>query len=483
VAWICPCGASNGDEHGSCRRCGYQFRQTPTLQASGSEEKPTQAEIIAATASENSIHRRQSLAIFGAVLLFVGVFLPIVSMPIVGNRNYFNNGQGDGTIVLVLAVVSIILAITRRFRGLWITGLCSIGLLVLTLVNVLVGLSKIREQMQNELAGNPFKDLADVAMDSVQVQWGWAVLILGGVLIIVAAAMRDHTPSPQRISIGKVIDALAAVCVVMWLLGYFGIMDNWVFRSIPLGTASGDHHASNQTEVKPSPNGEIGERTNNDPSSGDRVARFGDGTFIIGQDIQPGTYRASSPSRACYYARLSGFGGSLDEILANDNTDSPAIVTIQATDRGFKSVGCGAWTAVTSSATTPADNAAHPASISPEEEHLGQDRAQSVTPDSPARVPVTPQPPTATSPAPPSTQSPAPAWGELTWGVLHATVKSEYGEAVFENLPGERLHFMFDGAAWQATIHRQPNGKQTLVMHSLKPGANNECNVRWEIAR
>jgi len=80
-------------------------------------------------------------------------------------------------------------------------------------------------------------------------------------------------------------------------------------------------------------------------------------------------------------------------------------------------------------------------------------------------------------------KSSAPAWGELTWGVLHATVESEYGEAVFENLPGERLQFMFDGAAWQATIHRQPNGKQTLVMHSLKPGIHKECNVRWEIAR
>ena len=46
-------------------------------------------------------------------------------MPIVGSLNYFHNGQGDGTIVLVLAVISMILAITRRFRGLSVTGLCS----------------------------------------------------------------------------------------------------------------------------------------------------------------------------------------------------------------------------------------------------------------------------------------------------------------------------------------------------------------------
>jgi hypothetical protein len=83
-------------------------------------------------------------------------------------------------------------------------------------------------------------------------------------------------------------------------------------------------------------------------------AHFGDGTFIIGEDIQPGTYRASSPSRGCYYARLSGFGGSVDDILANANTDYPTVVTIQPTDKGFKSDGCGTWTAVSSSVATPA---------------------------------------------------------------------------------------------------------------------------------
>jgi hypothetical protein len=141
------------------------------------------------------------LAIVGAFLLFVGVFLPIVSMPIVGSLNYFHNGQGDGTIVLVLAAISIILAVTKSFRGLWVTGLCSIGLMLFALVGFLMRISEVREQMQTQLADNPFRGLADVAMNSVQLQWGWAVLILGGVLIVVAAAMRGPaTPDVQRAS-------------------------------------------------------------------------------------------------------------------------------------------------------------------------------------------------------------------------------------------------------------------------------------------
>jgi len=74
-----------------------------------------------------------------------------------------------------------------------------------------------------------------------------------------------------------------------------------------------------------------------------QASTFGNGTFIVGSDIAPGTYRNTQGS-GCYWARLSGFGGTLGEILANDNTVNPAIVTISPTDKGFESVRCGQWT-------------------------------------------------------------------------------------------------------------------------------------------
>jgi hypothetical protein len=74
------------------------------------------------------------------------------------------------------------------------------------------------------------------------------------------------------------------------------------------------------------------------------VAGIGDGTFRVGSDIAPGTYRAANPDGFCYWARLSGTGGTLREIIANDNTTGPAVVTIAATDAAFESTGCGGWT-------------------------------------------------------------------------------------------------------------------------------------------
>ncbi len=71
----------------------------------------------------------------------------------------------------------------------------------------------------------------------------------------------------------------------------------------------------------------------------------GDGTFLVGEEVVPGTYR-SSGNGSCYYARLSALTGSLDAIIANGNSNGQQIVTIASTDAGFETSGCGGWTNV-----------------------------------------------------------------------------------------------------------------------------------------
>jgi hypothetical protein len=91
-------------------------------------------------------------------------------------------------------------------------------------------------------------------------------------------------------------------------------------------------------------------------SAGDSSPHFSDGTQQVGSDIQAGTYRTRKGSSGCYYARLSGFSGEFDEIIANDNADGPAVVAIDPTDAGFQSRSCGTWTedlsAITDSTTS-----------------------------------------------------------------------------------------------------------------------------------
>jgi hypothetical protein len=79
---------------------------------------------------------------------------------------------------------------------------------------------------------------------------------------------------------------------------------------------------------------------------------FGDGTFRVGVDIGAGTYRAANPSGGCYWERLSGFSGEFGDVIANNFTDAPEVVTIAPTDVGFSSDGCGTWTSDLSAITT-----------------------------------------------------------------------------------------------------------------------------------
>lgn len=84
---------------------------------------------------------------------------------------------------------------------------------------------------------------------------------------------------------------------------------------------------------------------------------FPDGTYRVGIDIAPGTYRNTDSSQFCYWERLSGFSGELNDIIANGFSDARQIVTIAPTDAGFVSRRCGRWvpddTPLTSSPTAP----------------------------------------------------------------------------------------------------------------------------------
>lgn len=75
------------------------------------------------------------------------------------------------------------------------------------------------------------------------------------------------------------------------------------------------------------------------------ASTFGNGVHIVGDDIEPGTYRTEGGSN-CYWARLSGLSGSFDELIANGLPDGPGTVAIQSGDAGFESSGCADWNRV-----------------------------------------------------------------------------------------------------------------------------------------
>src|SRR5262249_12617051 len=142
-----------------------------------------------------------AFGVLGSVLLLLGLLPPIISVPLLGGMSYaefFWRGaqaaaqQGDDTGqalglgplfgVAGPALVSLRLAADRVCRPLALTGLLALGVVGFAAFRILLALKTAREHA--EQAGNA---LAANLLSLPSLSWGWAVLGLGGLLLIVAA--------------------------------------------------------------------------------------------------------------------------------------------------------------------------------------------------------------------------------------------------------------------------------------------------------
>lgn len=122
--------------------------------------------------------------------------MPIVSMPIVGNLNYFANGKGDGVLLVAIAAAATALAYLGKTRHVLWAGLAAAAMLLWAFVRFQNIKSEMREKMDSELAGNPFRGLAEMAMESVQMQWGWLPLVAGAAVLIYAGLQARRATPP-----------------------------------------------------------------------------------------------------------------------------------------------------------------------------------------------------------------------------------------------------------------------------------------------
>lgn len=72
----------------------------------------------------------------------------------------------------------------------------------------------------------------------------------------------------------------------------------------------------------------------------------GDGMYLVGADVRPGTYRAAA-SPGCYYAVLANLSGAGNDIITNGNVDGPVVFTVPSSAKGVEVQRCGTFTRVT----------------------------------------------------------------------------------------------------------------------------------------
>ena len=130
----------------------------------------------------------------------------------------------------------------------------------------------------------------------------------------------------------------------------------WVVGGIALllviiAMAGGGHAPAPTTSASPAPSAASAPSSAPvaEPSTAPAgpATSFGDGTHVVGQDIEPGTYRTAGPATGsfgtCYWSRLRNTSGELDGIIANGLPTGPATVTIRSGDAAFETTGCQTW--------------------------------------------------------------------------------------------------------------------------------------------
>jgi hypothetical protein len=188
-----------------CPACGELFivpeidHHTPEdLQTSEPIHQPMQeTQFKAPPPNQNNNQLKMHLGLAGAALLFIGVFCPMISIPIAGTMNYFQHGSGGGIFILVFVAATVVISLMKKFTLLWIPGIGSAGLIGYTFFSLQIRLSDAKQSLQDDLADNPFAGLAIMAVESVQIQWGFAVLAIGAILVLAAAATSQTKRVPQ----------------------------------------------------------------------------------------------------------------------------------------------------------------------------------------------------------------------------------------------------------------------------------------------
>ena len=120
----------------------------------------------------------------GVLLLIGSVFVPLLDVPIMGSLNLLNFSWPLSILLIVVALASATFLGLRWHRWSFLCGLIVLFLTSYWLFQIL----KIQRELQSDIGDDELSQLfGGIITQMFQPQWGWAVLFLGSILIVVAA--------------------------------------------------------------------------------------------------------------------------------------------------------------------------------------------------------------------------------------------------------------------------------------------------------
>ena len=131
---------------------------------------------------EYAFGHRQIIGLVGGIILFIGVFLPIAKIPILGTINLFMGGVGNGIFIFFFAIISLLATMFKKERLQMLMGLLSLGILTFSFGTYLSHISTMRMSQS---------DFSQIASNFITLEWGWAILVVSCGMLIVPAFIKE----------------------------------------------------------------------------------------------------------------------------------------------------------------------------------------------------------------------------------------------------------------------------------------------------
>ncbi|MFZ1683478.1 MAG: hypothetical protein WAU88_05025 [Candidatus Zixiibacteriota bacterium] len=127
---------------------------------------------------------RRALAVLGAILIAVGVFMPILGIPVFHDQSIMQLRPNAGWILLGLAVVTVLIVLTKKLGLLYVPGILAVVLLSYTLVAMQGRRDRIQSDIKSNVANTPVRGLVHGFVGSASLRFGWPLMMLGAVTIV-----------------------------------------------------------------------------------------------------------------------------------------------------------------------------------------------------------------------------------------------------------------------------------------------------------
>ena len=141
---------------------------------------------------------RAWFGMLGGLVLAVGIFTPAISVPVAGGVSLFKVSEPCASLLLVLATLSCALSGHGRCGWLIVTGGLGLASVLTAFVTVHSRVLAMREELGAGLEDGPWRGIAELGVEAVQMQWGWSLLLIGSMLLLVSACKGERRPPPGQ---------------------------------------------------------------------------------------------------------------------------------------------------------------------------------------------------------------------------------------------------------------------------------------------